>query len=236
MTQLPRTVVGWEGRGGRGGLVIYSNVSLCSVLVLPPPPSERPPHQRLGVLRKKEKKGKKGEARRRWEEEKTVFAGHGSGGVKKKGRKTQLPHLNAPQGGVRRAGVGEEGCEPTMLQIYSGRAVRAPSCSFLQPVKTNCRSVSIISLLCHGPEVCSFFLFGPANHFFPLFPNRGRKVPAMSHIYPPEPRRRPLCLNCRCQNLAGRQRVLINCQHFWFRCHRGEIFFFFTLPLSLPGS
>lgn len=171
MTRLPRTVVGWEGRGGegRGGLVIYSNVSLCSVLVLPPP---APRAACTSAVRGPAEEGKRGgkKAKRGGDERKKraflpVTAVEGS---KKKGRKAQLPHLNAPQGGVRRAGVGEEGYEPTMLQIYSGRAVRAPSCSFLQPVKTNCCSVSIISLLCHGPEVCSFFLFGPANHFFPV--------------------------------------------------------------------
>lgn len=70
--------------------MIYSNVSLCSVLVLPPhpPTPERPALQQLGVLRKKENKGKK-KAKRGGDErkKKTVFAGDGSGGVKKKGQK-----------------------------------------------------------------------------------------------------------------------------------------------------
>lgn len=71
-----------EGRGGgAGGLVIYSNVSLCCVPVLPRRAACT--HQQLGLLPKKENKGKKKKAKQGGDERKTVSAGGGIEGGKK---------------------------------------------------------------------------------------------------------------------------------------------------------
>lgn len=114
-------------------------------------------HQRLEVLQKKKTRVKArvrvghDERKRQRGEERRFGQRRGS---QIKGRKAPFPWLNVPQGGV---GGGRECTRkrerlrtdnaPARLQIYNYQAVRALSCLFLQPVKTNCRHVSINHIL-----------------------------------------------------------------------------------------
>lgn len=126
ITQLPRTTAGSKGE------VIFSNVSLCCVLVLPRlacTPTVRGPAKCRSRRVCVRQQGGGGACQ--WQ------------GSQIKGRKAPFPQLNVPLGGVRE---GERARKrerlwtdrtPARLQIYSYQALRALPCLFLQPVKTS---------------------------------------------------------------------------------------------------
>ena len=151
ITWLPRTIVGWKGE------VIFSNVSLCCVHVLPRlvcTPTVRGPakrgSRRLCVCVRACVCVCQTTREREW-------GGGGSLPVTRKsnkGKKSSIsPAKCTPgrcEGGRERARKRERlwtDNTPARLQIYNYQALRALPCLFLQPVKTNCSHVSITHIL-----------------------------------------------------------------------------------------
>lgn len=148
ITWLPRTIVGWKGE------VIFSNVSLCCVLVLPWLVCTL-------TVRGPAKHGSK----RVWvwvcvcetTRERESESGKDSLPVTRKSNKGKKSSISPAKCTPGRRKGGRESTRkrerlwtdntPARLQIYNYQALRALPCLFLQPVKTNCSHVSITHIL-----------------------------------------------------------------------------------------